>query len=102
MPKRYPKDFRQDVVRVALARDPKVSLAQVATDFGIHVGTLDKWLRQERFESGEQEGLSRSQWQELRELRRRNRLLEQENEVLRRAAAYLSQANLPGKGISRS
>ena len=66
------------------------------------MGTLDKWLRQERIESGEQEGLSRSQWQELRELRRRNRLLEQENEVLRRAAAYLSQANLPGKGISRS
>ena len=32
-----------------------------------------------------------------RELRRRTRLLEQENEVLRRAAAYLSQANLPGK-----
>ena len=102
MPKRYPKEFRQDVVRVALARDPGVSLAQVATDFGIHVGTLDKWLRQERIESGEQEGLSCSQSQELRELRRRNRLLEQENEVLRRAAAYLSQANLPGKGISRS
>jgi transposase len=34
---------------------------------------------------------------ELRELRRRDRLLEQENEVLRRAAAYLSQANLPGE-----
>ncbi|MCP2256301.1 hypothetical protein LY13_005092, partial [Prauserella aidingensis] len=32
------------------------------------------------------------------ELKRRNRLLEQENEVLRRAAAYLSQGNLPGKG----
>ena len=102
MPKRYPKEFRQDVVRVALARDPGVTLTQVATDFGIHVGTLDKWLRQERIESGEQEGLSRSQSKELRDLRRRNRLLEQENEVLRRAAAYLSQANLPGKGISRS
>ena len=35
--------------------------------------------------------------QEHLELKRRNRLLEQENEVLRRAAAYLSQANLPGK-----
>ena len=34
---------------------------------------------------------------ELREARKRIRLLEQENEVLRRAAAYLSQANLPGK-----
>lgn len=39
---------------------------------------------------------------ELRELKRRNRLLEQENEVLRRAAAYLSQGNLPGKGSTRS
>mgnify|MGYP000698734571 CR=1 FL=1 len=39
---------------------------------------------------------------EIRELKKRNRLLEQENEVLRRAAAYLSQANLPGKGSTRS
>ena len=39
---------------------------------------------------------------ELRELKKRTRLLEQENEVLRRAAAYLSQANLPGKGSTRS
>ena len=39
---------------------------------------------------------------ELRELKKRNRLLEQENEVLRRAAAYLSQANLPSKGSTRS
>ncbi|MBN9634747.1 MAG: hypothetical protein J0H22_05875, partial [Actinobacteria bacterium] len=39
---------------------------------------------------------------EMRELKKRIRLLEQENEVLRRAAAYLSQANLPGKGSTRS
>ena len=47
-------------------------------------------------------GTSRTESAELRELRRRTRLLEQENEVLRRAAAYLSQANLPGKGTTRS
>jgi len=46
--------------------------------------------------------LSRTEAAEIRELRKRNRLLEQENEVLRRAAAYLSQANLPGKGSTRS
>ncbi|GGY60034.1 hypothetical protein GCM10010363_46920 [Streptomyces omiyaensis] len=39
---------------------------------------------------------------ELREARRRIKLLEQENEVLRRAAAYLSQADLPGRGSTRS
>ena len=42
-------------------------------------------------------GVTGAESVELRELKRRNRLLEQENEVLRRAAAYLSQANLPGK-----
>ena len=42
-------------------------------------------------------GIAATENADLREARRRIRLLEQENEVLRRAAAYLSQANLPGK-----
>ena len=48
-------------------------------------------------EDGAKPGLTSEQAAENRELRKRLRLLEQENEVLRRAAAYLSQANLPGK-----
>jgi len=44
----------------------------------------------------------RAEFDEVRELRRRNRLPEQEVEVLRRAAAYPSQANLPGKGSNGS
>ncbi len=52
-------------------------------------------------EDGNRPGTTREKSTELRELRRRNRLLEQENEVLRRAAAYLSQAHLPGKGSTR-
>jgi transposase len=63
---------------------------------------LTKWLRQADVDEGAKPGKSTSDAAELRELRRRNRLLEQENEVLRRAAAYLSQANLPGKGSTRS
>ena len=102
MPKPFPKEFRDDVVRVAQNRDPDVTLAQIAKDFGLHVGTLDKWLRQARIEGGKQPGVTRSESDEVRQLRKRNRLLEQENEVLRRAAAYLSQANLPGKGSTRS
>lgn len=48
-------------------------------------------------EDGKKPGTPSTENAELREARKRIRLLEQENEVLRRAAAYLSQANLPGK-----
>ena len=46
--------------------------------------------------------MSSSELAELGEARKRIKLLEQENEVLRRAVAYLSQANLPGEGSTRS
>ena len=64
--------------------------------------TLFKWLRAADVDDGARPGVSRAEGAELREARKRIRLLEQENEVLRRAAAYLSQANLPGKGSTRS
>lgn len=55
---------------------------------------LQNWMRQDDVEAGVKPGVTKSEADELRELRKRNRLLEQENEVLRKAAAYLSQANL--------
>jgi transposase-like protein len=97
VPKPYPQEFREDVVRVARGREPGVTIEQIAKDFGVHPMTLTKWMRvHDPDESG---GVSRGRLEaaEIRELKKRNRLLEQENEVLRRAAAYLSQANLPGK-----
>ena len=60
--------------------------------------TLHKWIRQAGVEAGVRSGTTREDAAEMRELKRRVRLLEQENEVLRRAATYLSQANRPGKG----
>ena len=102
MPKPYPREFRDDVVAVAQRRESGVTIKQVADDFGISETCLQNWLRQAEVEAGRKPGMSSSDSAELRELRRRNRLLEQENEVLRRAAAYLSQANLPGKGSTRS
>jgi transposase len=89
-------------VRVARNRDGGVTIEQIATDFGVHPMTLSKWMRQVDIDDGAKPGMSTGESAELRELRRRNRLLEQENEVLRRAAAYLSQSNLPGKGSTRS
>ena len=102
MSKPYPREFREDVVRVARNREPGVTVAQVARDFGIHEMTLYKWMRQADIEEGVKPGQTREESQDLKEARKRIRTLEQENEVLRRAAAYLSQANLPGRGSTRS
>jgi transposase len=95
MSKPYPLEFRDDVVRVAKNRDAGVTLAEVAHDFGIHPMTLSKWLRQAAIEDGDRPGVTAVESAELRAANKRIRLLEQENEVLRRAAAYLGQANLP-------
>lgn len=102
MPKPYPKEFREDVVRVARDRGPGVPIEQIAKDFGIHQTTLNTWLRAAEADEGPRSTASLEVLRENRELKRRNRLLEQENEVLRRAAAYLAQGSLPGKGSTRS
>lgn len=93
--KPYPKEFRDDVV--AVARKGQTSLAQIAKDFGISEGTLSNWMKRADIEDGKRPGMTEDDRKELREANKRIQLLEQENEVLRRAAAYLSQANLPGK-----
>ena len=95
MPKPFPKEFRDDVV--AVARTGHAPITQIAKDFGISEATLRNWMKKADVEDGHRPGLTDADRRELRELKKRNRLLEQENEVLRRAAAYLSQANLPGK-----
>ena len=102
MPAPYPQEFREDVVRVARSREDGVTLAQIAKDFGVHEMTLHKWIRQADIDDGNKPGMTSGQSAELRAANKRIRLLEQENEVLRRAATYLSQANLPGKGSTRS
>ena len=95
--KPYPKEFHDDVVRVARNREPGVELSQIAKDFGIHFTTLYSWIEKADVEDGERPGATAVQSAELREAKRRIKTLEQEVEVLRRAAAYFSQAHLPGK-----
>jgi len=95
VPKPYPSEFRDDVVKVARRRPDGTTLEQIADDFGIHPMTLSKWLRQAAINGGDRPGITSVESAELRDAKRRIRLLEQENEVLRRAAAYLGQASIP-------
>ena len=93
MPAPYPQEFRDDVVRVARNREPGQKLSQIAKDFGRSESCLTNWTRQADVEDDARPGTTREESSELRDLRRRNLLLEQENAVLRRAAACLPQAN---------
>ena len=93
MPEAFPLEFRRDVVAVARRREAPMS--QIAKDFGISESCLHSWVKRAEIEDDVREGLTLAEETEIRELRKRNRLLEQENEVLRRAAVYLGQGLLP-------
>lgn len=97
MPRPYPQKFRDDVVNVAGSRDPGQTIKQVAADVGIAELCLRNWMRAADVDDGARSGTTAAENAELREAKKRIRLLERGNEILRRAAAYLYQANLPGE-----
>ena len=102
MPKPYPCEFRDDVVRVARNREPGVTIEQIARDFGVHPMTLQKWLRRADLDAGAKPATTRSEAAEIRELKKRNRLLEQENEVLRRGRPICRRRTCLEKGSTRA
>jgi len=89
MAKAYPAEFRDDVVRVA--RKHEATISQIAKDFGISEATLHNWLKKADIEDGARPGLNEAERSELRALKKRNRVLEQEVEILKRAAAYFAK-----------
>ena len=98
MPTSYPKEFRRDVI--AVARKGDQSMAQVARSFGISDSCLARWLRIADRDDGlagksGPVGAAGDLEMENRELRKRAKQLEQENEILRRATAYFARDVLP-------
>ncbi len=88
MPKAFPMEFRRDVV--AVARKGEAPIMQIAKDFGISEACLHRWLKIADVDEGRKPGVTTAEAAELREMKKRVRLLEQENEILRRAAAYFA------------
>lgn len=76
MPKPHPQELRNDVVRVARIREPGVTIAKIAKDFGVHPMTLTKWMRRFDIDDGSKPGMTSEQSAQLREANRRIRLLE--------------------------
>jgi transposase len=92
MATRYPAEFRERAVELARLREKPVK--QLATDLGISDQTLHNWLKQADIDEGRREGLTTEERAELVRLRRRNRLLEMEIEILKKASAYFARENV--------
>jgi transposase len=87
--RRYPPQFRRDAV--ALVRSSDKTVRQLARELGVNRETLRNWIRQERIDQGELEGLSSQERQELRRLRREVTELKLERDLLVKAAAFFAR-----------
>jgi transposase len=93
MPAPHPIEFRQRAVELARLGDKPV--AALAKDLGISTTCLRNWMAAAEVGDNPDSGtLTSSEKKELVELRRRNRALEVENEILKRAAAYFARENI--------
>ena len=85
----YPAEFREEAVRLALTSGKRTS--GIAADLGVSYESLRKWIKQHQIDGGNAPGVTSSEREELRNLRREVRVLREEREILRKAAAYFAR-----------
>ena len=84
--KGYPPEFRARAVD--LYRSSGLGMSRVAADLGIAPRSLKVWVQQAEVDAGERDGLTSTEHEELAGLRRENRVLREERDILKKAAAF--------------
>jgi transposase len=85
----YPPAFRTEAVR--LVQSSGKSIPVIAKDLGISDQALRGWVRQTETDAGQRDGLTGTERDELRQLRRENRILKEERDILKKAAAFFAR-----------
>jgi transposase len=85
----YPPEFRREAV--ALYRRSGKPLSEIAGDLGVSTESLRIWARQSAVDSGQRAGLTSVEMEELRTLRRENKVLREERDILKKAAAFFAR-----------
>jgi len=91
MPAAKPKEFRRRALDLVRQGERP---AGVARDLGISESCLRRWMAQDDVDAGRKAGVTTDEHRELVALRRRNRVLEMEVEILKRASAYFARENV--------
>jgi transposase len=89
----YPPAFRAEAVRLVHGSDK--SIPEIAKDLGVADQTLRNWVQQAEVDEGLRDGLTTAERAELRQLRREVRVLRQERDILKKAAAFFARESDP-------
>ncbi len=85
----FSKEFKKDAVD--LVRSSGKTIAEVARDLDLTESALREWVRQADVDDGRRDGLTTAEREELARLRKENRVLREERDILKRAAAFFAR-----------
>jgi transposase len=87
----YPPEFRAEAVE--LYRSSDKSIRDIAAELGVSSESLRRWIAQQEIDTGKRKGLTTEEREELSRLRKENRRLKLEREILKKAAAFFANEN---------